>query len=119
MSESIFPDPNLALAVLQSLVDEGHVPVPDWDAVEPTKPHDEDPSYQSKCIRRFTDARDALLTILAGYPAALPELTDLRWDLGQDAQRACHWDWDVADYLFEVDSLAGIDRCSPSAIWSR
>lgn len=121
------PDPNLRLALLHSLVHEGLVAVPDWDAVRRDRPYPSDtddydfldPSAADHA-ERFQEAcgydhvndevRYALGDLLDGERAAWPLLTAFSWRPPADAIFACQPGWDGEDGNFDLTSLEGIDR---------
>jgi hypothetical protein len=102
-----FPDPNLGLAVLQCLIDAGHIPEPDWDEVTGRT----DDEFADSDYELSFGACTAVLGVLAEYRSKLPELTEVSWDGGQDTQHACYTFRDGEDDTFTITSLAGIEQC--------
>lgn len=138
MTESPFPDDNLALAVLQSLIWERLVPEPDWTALAAANPYDRDlywddifddeddefdsedereEWFQEACGQRFQNngVRYDLARHLARHDGNVPRLTRLFWDHGRapaDVVHACWPGWDGECDTFDIGSLAGVERCA-------
>jgi tetratricopeptide (TPR) repeat protein len=116
-----FPDPNLGLAVLSCLIDEGRVPRQERSALldkadDASNTHDNDPDPEPEDddfddYELNTEVRDALLDVLAGRAGAIAELTELSWGGGDDLQHLCYTFWDGEDDTFTVTSFAGLEQC--------
>ncbi|WP_186762735.1 tetratricopeptide repeat protein [Lentzea tibetensis] len=112
-----FPDDNLGLAVLHSLIIEGRVSTPDWGALKAANAdlddddeYDEDEDYDSD-YELNTGVLIDVLGLLAEQRALFPDLTELTWEAAQDIQFACYTYWNGECDTFHLKSLAGIEQC--------
>jgi tetratricopeptide (TPR) repeat protein len=104
MSRSPFPDPNLGLAVLQSLIDAELVPRPTREAAHAG--HPPSPEHPHPAVRA------SLVDGLAERAAELNRLTDLVWRPWAFLRGVCRAGGRYDDGVFALTSLAGIDRCA-------
>lgn len=96
---------NLKLGLLQSLIDEGHVPEFDEIEFEMAYPGDD-------CGGFNHEKRDALVELFDRVRGRLPALTELRWQSGSLLVSMCEFMWNGKDSSFDVVSLDGIERCA-------
>ncbi|WP_238011580.1 hypothetical protein KZZ52_33515 [Dactylosporangium sp. AC04546] len=134
MSGSPFADDNVALAVLDSLIQEGLVAAPDWAAVRRANPYDQElywedvfedddeeyasaeeqaEAFQEACAYRWRNAGVVhhLVGILGEHVDTLRDLRTLRWWVSTDVMAACWANWDGESDDFDITSFDGIAAC--------
>jgi len=132
----VFEDDNLALAVLQALLDSELVPQSAIDSAVAANPYDHmywdeimegvdeaaldiesdadrEAYFQEACGYKYLnrDLYCALVRLVDAHTNHVPSLRELVWSVPKSLMHTCWHYWDGESREFEIASLAGLERC--------